>query len=164
MIAIAAAAIVIEIATEETVTAIATCAVTAREIRAATDVRVATVRVPRMNDPGPRRLEGAVQPERKPDQPTRIDQPPRLEQPPRIDQPPRTDQARGTSLFRIAKMADADGLTLTCRELRMWKSRQTSNTISRPIGLISVAKPLTSALSQITLMVKGCPASIPGWQ
>ena len=37
------------------------------------------------------------------------------------------------------------------------KSRQTSRIRSRPTGFVSAAKPLTSALSQITLIDRGMP-------
>jgi ribonuclease E len=66
-----------------------------RDVRRDGRPRGDSPRTENRNDPGPRRLEGAVQSERKQEQPPRIDQPPRIEQPPRIDQAPRTDQARG---------------------------------------------------------------------
>jgi hypothetical protein len=37
------------------------------------------------------------------------------------------------------------------------KSAHTPDTMSRPTGLALAAKPVTSALSQITLMVRGNP-------
>ena len=64
----------------------------------------------------------------------------------------------GLDVFVFSETAFADPISRSWGDSRpRSKSRHTSRTMLRPTGLASTAKPLTSALSQITLMVRGNP-------